>query len=44
MPAYCNLCLGLPPILIGSPRRYFGIQMLLGLACVLILLLFGDRP
>ncbi len=41
---YCNPCLGNPPIVIGSPLRYFGVQMLVGLACVLILLLFGEAP
>lgn len=41
---YCNPCLGIPPIVIESPLRYFGIQMLAGLACVLSLLLFGERP
>ena len=41
---YCNPCLGIPPIVIESPLRYFGVQMLVGLACLLGLLLFGERP
>ena len=41
---YCNPCLGTPPIVIEWPLRYFGIQMLVGLACMLGLLLFGDTP
>jgi hypothetical protein len=41
---YCNPCQGIPPIVIESPLRYFGVQMLAGLACLLGLLLFGERP
>ena len=40
---YCNPCLGIPPIVIESPLRYFGIQMLVGVACIVGLLLFGVR-
>jgi hypothetical protein len=41
---FCNPCLGIPPIVIGSPLLYFGVQVLAGLACLVGLLLFGDRP
>ena len=44
MLVYCNPCFGIPPIVIASPLRYFGIQMLVGLACILGLLLFGETP
>ena len=40
---YCNPCLGIPPIVIELPLRYFGIQMLVGVACIVGLLLFGER-
>ena len=40
---YCNPCLGIPPIVIESPLRYFGIQMLVGMVCIVGLLLFGER-
>ena len=40
---YWNPCLGIPPTVIESPLRYFGIQMLVGVACVVSLLLFGER-
>ena len=40
-PLNCNPCLGIPPIEIESALRYFGVQMLLGLASSLILVLFG---
>lgn len=44
MLVYCNPCLGVPPIVIASPLHYFGVQMLVGLTCILSLMLFGERP
>jgi hypothetical protein len=38
---YWNPCLGIPAITIESPRRYFGIQLMVGIACLLVLLMFG---
>ena len=38
---YCNPCLGIPPIVIESPLRYFGTQMLVGVAGIVGLLLWG---
>ena len=29
---YCNPCLGIPPMVIVSPERFFGIQFLVGIA------------
>ena len=29
---YCNPCLGIPPMVIESPKRFFGIQLLVGIA------------
>ena len=29
---YCNPCLGIPPMVIVSPKRFFGIQLLIGIA------------
>jgi hypothetical protein len=37
--AYCNPCIGLPPVVIGAPVRFFGIQLLAGALSVLVLLL-----
>ena len=39
-PLYCNPCLGIPPIEVELALRYFGVQMLVGLASSLILVLF----
>jgi hypothetical protein len=36
-----NACLGIWPILIESPLRFFGIQMVVGIVCLFILLIFG---
>jgi hypothetical protein len=38
---YCNPCLGIPPIGIVSPLQYFGVQMLVGVAGIFSLLLWG---
>ena len=40
----CNPCLGIPLIVIETPLRHFGIQMLAGLASVLVVLLCGEWP
>ena len=40
----CNPCLGIPLIVIETPLRHFGIQMLAGSASILVVLLCGDRP
>ena len=32
---YCNVCLGIPPILIDSPLRFFGIQIIIGFVVLL---------
>jgi hypothetical protein len=37
---YCNPCLGIPPILIESPARYLGVQMVAGVSSLLALLVF----
>ena len=36
---YFNPCLGIPPITIDVPAHFFGVQMLVGAASLLVLLL-----
>jgi hypothetical protein len=38
---YCSPCLGIPPIVIESPLQFFGTQMLLGVAGIVVLVLWG---
>ena len=33
---YCNPCLGIPPMVIVSPMRFFGIQLLVGIASLFL--------
>ena len=37
---YCDPCLGIPPMVIVSPKRFFGIQLLVGIACLSVYALF----
>lgn len=39
-----NPCLGLPPMVLPSPGRYVATQVLVGVAAVIFMLLFGGRP
>ena len=38
---FCNPCLGVPPIVIEAPLQYFGVQMVVGIAGIVGLLLWG---
>ena len=33
---YCNPCLGIPPMVIVSPKCFFGIQLLVGIASLFL--------
>ena len=39
-----NPCLGIPPIVIESPLLFFGIQIAVGLVCLVILLIDPFGP
>ena len=41
---YCNPCLGIPPLLVPSPRCFCAVQLAVGVIALLVLVLFGCRP
>jgi hypothetical protein len=41
---YCNPCLGIPPLLVPSPRCFFAVQLAVGAIALLMLMLFPCTP
>jgi hypothetical protein len=41
---YCNPCLGIPLLLVPSPRCFFAVQLLVGMIALLVLAMFACRP